>query len=76
MNGQAAVSRVRPPVPAAHLRKDTWWALPAVTALVPDPWQVAFTASADHDSLVTSYLLEIFVAGADPSTATAVATSA
>ena len=34
MNGQAAVSRVRPPVPAAHLRKDTWWALPAVTALV------------------------------------------
>jgi hypothetical protein len=34
MNGQAAVSRVRPPVPAAHLRKDTWWALPAAVVLV------------------------------------------
>jgi hypothetical protein len=46
-----------------------------VSALVPDPWQVAFTASADHDSLVTSYLLEIFAAGADPNTATPVANS-
>jgi hypothetical protein len=34
MNGQAAVSRVRPPVPAAHLRKDSWWALPATVVLV------------------------------------------
>ena len=34
MNGQAAVSRVRPPVPAPHLRRDAWWALPATVVLV------------------------------------------
>ncbi len=34
MNGQAAVSRVRAPVPAPHLRRDTWWALPAAVVLV------------------------------------------
>jgi len=27
MNGHA-VSQARPPIAAAHLRKDTWWALP------------------------------------------------
>jgi chitodextrinase len=30
------------------------------------PWRVAFTASADHDSNVTSYLLEIFASSSDP----------
>ena len=34
MNGQAVVSRGRPPVPAPHLRKDTWWVLPATVVLV------------------------------------------
>jgi hypothetical protein len=34
MNGQAAVSRVRPPVPVPHLRKDTWWVLPVTVVLV------------------------------------------
>jgi hypothetical protein len=33
-----------------------------------------FNASPDHNSLVNSYLLEIFAAGADPSTATPIAT--
>jgi regulation of enolase protein 1 (concanavalin A-like superfamily) len=33
-----------------------------------------FTASADHNTLVTSYRLDIFAAGADPSTATPKAT--
>jgi hypothetical protein len=47
-----------------------------VTAPPPPPpqtWQVVFNASTDHDTLVSSYLLEIFPAGADPSSATAVA---
>jgi hypothetical protein len=35
--------------------------------------QAAFTASPDHATLVTGYRLEIFVAGANPSTATPVA---
>src|SRR6185295_3187110 len=34
MNGQAAVSRVRAPVPAPHLRKDAWWALPLTVVVV------------------------------------------
>jgi hypothetical protein len=33
-----------------------------------------FNASTDHDTLVNSYLLEIFAAGADPATATPIAT--
>lgn len=39
------------------------------------PRAVAFTASADHATGVTRYVLEIFAAGANPSTATPVATS-
>lgn len=46
-----------------------------VTAPAPVPWLVAFTASVDHHSLVTSYWLQVFAAGADPNTATPVATS-
>jgi regulation of enolase protein 1 (concanavalin A-like superfamily) len=38
------------------------------------PRLVAFTASADH-AMVTSYRLEVFASGANPSTATPVATS-
>jgi hypothetical protein len=41
----------------------------------PSPWKVAFTASTDHDQLVTSYVLEVFAQGADPNVATPVATS-
>jgi hypothetical protein len=33
------------------------------------------TASTDHDDNVTSYLLEVFASGADPETATPVASS-
>ena len=33
------------------------------------------TASADHDDSVTSYLLEVFASGADPETASPVASS-
>jgi chitinase len=36
---------------------------------------VAFTASTDHAASVTSYLLKVFTAGADPATATPVASS-
>jgi hypothetical protein len=36
---------------------------------------VVFTASTDHATTVTSYLLEVFAAGANPSTATPAATS-
>jgi regulation of enolase protein 1 (concanavalin A-like superfamily) len=38
-------------------------------------WTVTFAASTDHESLVSSYLLEVFTAGADPNTATPVASS-
>jgi regulation of enolase protein 1 (concanavalin A-like superfamily) len=38
-------------------------------------WVVVFTASVDHDTTVTSYRLEVFANGADPNTATPVATS-
>jgi hypothetical protein len=34
---------------------------------------VTFTASADHNTLVTSYLLEVFTSGADPNTSMPVA---
>lgn len=39
------------------------------------PTSTAFTASADHATNVTSYLLKVFAGGANPATATAVATS-
>jgi chitinase len=39
------------------------------------PWMVAFTASADHATNVTSYLVEVFASGADPNTATPIASS-
>jgi predicted phage tail protein len=39
------------------------------------PKSVVFGASADHATNVTSYLLEVFAANANPATATAVATS-
>lgn len=38
------------------------------------PTQAAFTASADHDTLVVSYRLDIFASNADPNTATPLAT--
>jgi hypothetical protein len=46
-----------------------------VSLLPPPPttWTVAFTASADHNTLVTSYRLDVFASGADPNTATPVA---
>jgi len=46
------------------------------TAPVPAPRAVVFGASPDHHtSAVTSYVLDVFVAGADPSTATPLASS-
>ena len=45
----------------------------AAVSVTARPSQAAFTASADHNTLVTSYRLEIFVAGTDPNTATPVA---
>jgi regulation of enolase protein 1 (concanavalin A-like superfamily) len=44
------------------------------SAAGPPRW-VAFTASADHSTTVTSYLFEVFASGANPETATPVATS-
>jgi predicted phage tail protein len=47
-----------------------------VNAAPPPPsYTLAFTASPDHDTNVTSYLLEIFANGADPNTAQAVAST-
>lgn len=45
----------------------------AAVSVTLRPSQAAFTASADH-ATITSYRLEIFTAGANPSTATPVAT--
>lgn len=39
------------------------------------PRAVVFTASSDHATNVTSYTLKVYAAGANPSTATAIATS-
>jgi hypothetical protein len=39
----------------------------------PSTYTVEFTASTDNDTDVTSYLLEVFAAGADPNTAVAIA---
>ncbi len=41
----------------------------------PSSWQVAFTASSNHDAAVTSYLFEVFNAGVIPGTAPAAASS-
>jgi predicted phage tail protein len=45
------------------------------TATTPPPTAVIFTASPDHATLVTSYELRIYASGADPNTATPIATS-
>jgi chitinase len=45
-----------------------------VGTTVGPPRAVQFTASADHATLVTSYRLDIFAPGANPNTATPVAT--
>jgi lysozyme family protein len=45
------------------------------TSTTTPPTGVAFTASPDHATLVTSYELRIYASGADPNTATPVATS-
>jgi regulation of enolase protein 1 (concanavalin A-like superfamily) len=47
----------------------------SVTSSSTAPRLVVFTASTDHATTVTSYLLEVFAAGANPSTATPAATS-
>lgn len=47
----------------------------SVTTTATLPRLVVFGASTDHATNVTSYLLEIFASGANPSTATPVATS-
>jgi hypothetical protein len=41
----------------------------------PRTWKVVFTASSTHATLVNSYSLQIFSAGANPATATPIATS-
>jgi len=45
------------------------------TSTTTPPTGVMFTASPDHATLVTSYQLRIYASGADPNTATPVATS-
>jgi hypothetical protein len=37
----------------------------------PQTWRLEFNASADHDTNVTSYRLDVFASGLDPNTATA-----
>jgi hypothetical protein len=37
--------------------------------------RVIFTASTEHDTLLTSYLLEVFASGADPNTSQAIAST-
>lgn len=46
-----------------------------VLAAPAAPRYVVFTASVDHSTAVTSYLFEVFASGADPATATPVASS-
>jgi regulation of enolase protein 1 (concanavalin A-like superfamily) len=46
-----------------------------VTATTSPPTAIAFRASVDHATLVTRYELRIFASGANPSTATPIATS-
>jgi hypothetical protein len=53
-------------------------AVSVTVALAPQstpPRYVVFTASSNHATAVTSYLLEVFASGANPATATPVATS-
>jgi hypothetical protein len=45
------------------------------TATITPPTGVVFTASPDHATLVTRYELRIYASGADPNTATPIATS-
>jgi hypothetical protein len=45
------------------------------TASGSAPRTVVFTASSNHATAVTNYLLEVFASGANPATATPVATS-
>ncbi len=47
----------------------------SVGAVTTPPRLVVFTASADHATNVTSYLFEVFAAGANPATATAITSS-
>ena len=47
----------------------------SVSAPSTASWQVAFTASPDHYTLVSRYVLDVFVAGANVSTATPVVSS-
>lgn len=47
----------------------------AASAIIAAPRAVSFTASSDHATNVTSYLFEVFANGANPATATPVATS-
>jgi regulation of enolase protein 1 (concanavalin A-like superfamily) len=47
----------------------------SVTATSTPPRLVVFTAPTDHATNVTSYLLEVFASGANPSTATPIASS-
>jgi len=47
----------------------------SVTSTSTPPRLVVFTASTDHATNVTSYLLEVFAANANPNTATPVASS-
>ncbi|MEO5894995.1 MAG: LamG-like jellyroll fold domain-containing protein [Vicinamibacterales bacterium] len=47
-----------------------------VTTTAPvTPWRVAFTASSDHDTLLTSYRMEIFTNAVDPTVAAPLVTN-
>lgn len=60
---------------AGASRQSSGVAVTVATATTTPPTAVAFTASTDHATGVTRYVLEIFAAGANPSTATPIATS-
>jgi chitodextrinase len=68
--------RVRATDAAGNLGAYSTVASATTQATSTAPTHVAFTSSSDHStSLVTGYRLEIFAASANPSTATAIATS-
>jgi subtilisin family serine protease len=69
-----AVAGTYPIVAVALDTTGAWTASEAVPITVVSSMKAAFTASADHDTLVTSYLLEVFEVGADPWSAAPVAT--
>ncbi len=73
--GASTVSGAVSTVVKAASGSDTKTPPPPATSSTPAPRYVEFTASANHDAAVTSYLLEVFPAGADPKTATPVAAS-